>query len=139
MLRTLGVIVVSFAILGTFMALDRTVGHWYVPESRASTTNEVARELLGIWDRDAAQSEREEALNDWVRGVTSSEAPPGSVNQFKWALLRLANAGALPLVGEEMSRLSSPRQRLERLYECMGYLLATHGTASACNMVAIRE
>ncbi len=33
MLRTLGVVVISFVLLGGFMALDRLALHWYVPDA----------------------------------------------------------------------------------------------------------
>jgi len=53
MKKHLAWLLIAFVVLGTFMALDKTVGHWYVPkEPKPPTTTElVAFRLLGTWNK----------------------------------------------------------------------------------------
>jgi len=136
MVKQLACLLIVFAVLGIFMALDKTVGHWYAPEEMDAEV--VARQLLGRWDKTVPQSVRDDHTERWLAGQISISSGDTSAEQLSTALSRIANAAALPLVSTEIARLSTPREKLDRLDQCIGYLLGTTDTIIACNMQWIR-
>ena len=118
-------VVAALVIVGGFMSLDRTVGHWYVEEPL--TADDVAGAILGGWDRSQPLKPAE------VTGVIH-EASPGSAAQLQAALERLANIAALPFLQEEM-RLSD-QAFVNRVRECQAFLLGRNAIVSACNLEA---
>lgn len=130
--------VVALVVVFALVLLDRSILHWYVPATRsdAEVADGVAAILLGDWDRSIPQSKRSDnnhqSLRDSVR-----QPGPGSSAQFQRAVVRTANAAALPLIWDDEMRGASQAQALEALQQCVEYLLAINGATSACNMVPI--
>ena len=129
MLRTLTVGIVILALVGGFMALDRTVGHWYVPEAR--TADDIAREFLGDWDR-AVPLEAPEVTGK------RDEAPPGSSAQLRYALMHFANVSAILLLINDVSGLSD-QAKANRLQECEAYLLGRNASGLSCGLIPLGE
>jgi len=125
------------AVLGTFMALDKTVGHWYVPEEAETPVEPVAQYFLGHWDKSIPQTLRDEDTRRQLTGEGSTSSGDTSAQQLRSALHRIANAAALPLIRQDLAGLNSPKLELERLTQCIGYLLGTNETPVACNMQSI--
>jgi hypothetical protein len=111
------------------MALDRTVGHWYVSEG--PTADDIARQFLGDWDRSVPLKAPE------VTG-TVSEAPPGSSAQLHQALYRFANMGGAILLKDELRSLSD-QGIANRLQECEAYLLARNANTTVCGLEPIGQ
>ena len=121
--------VVCFGLLGGFMALDKTVGHWYVPEPL--TTDEIALAFLGEWDRSVP-------LKGPKLTGTSSEPPPGSTAQLQYALHNFAWVHAIWLTQADVEGLSD-QAKANRFHECTAYLMGRNANDSSCNLVPLGE
>ena len=140
-LQAVAFVVYTLAILGGAFGISYGVFEWRDNDERADA-NEVARELLGSWDKDVPQGVRADIRREFLAGegpgFTGSTGETPS-EQLSAALSRVANASALPLVAADMALLDTPKQRLDRLNECLEYLMGTHDAAIACNVQSIAE
>ena len=133
----------AFSIAATLMLVaalaiaDKTVLHVYVPEERENRelADALAQELLADWDRSVPQSVRN-AENHVALRESVLQPEPGSALQFNSALVRLANAAALPYIRADLTGLSD-EDALERLQQCVEYLLGITGSTVACNLFPI--
>ena len=125
--------IVCLSILGGFMALDKTVGHWYVPETAPMplTTDEIAQAFLGEWDRSVP-------LEGPELTRTLSEPPPGSTAQLQAALDNFANLGSVVLLTDEVRGLSD-QATANRFQECEAFLMGRNANGSSCNIVALGQ
>jgi len=111
-----------------------------VVEWRTDDADSTARDFLGAWDKDLPQSVRADLRQEFLAGETpwvvgNSGTTPS--DQLFTALARIANAAALPLLEGDLAQLQTPKERLDRLSECLEYLMGTHDAATACNLQSI--
>lgn len=141
MLRTFGLIVVSFALLGTFMALDRTVGHWYVPEAtkgdlaalnaavtdlrsgQRSLNNKVSSLDGAISSVDKRVSEVWETTVLMVKEPGEEEGYLILLQDLPGAVQRLAEATTVLAVGDTMSASGKA---------CVRWLATGEGSPTDC-------
>jgi len=127
--------IVCFAILGGFMAVDRTVGHWYVPNSNDDlmTGEEFARYILDDWDRSVPQSVRDDEREKALAGEAE---PPhvgeGSLAQLQAAFQRTGWSAVWFLVEPDIKG-TYERKRYDIGEDCGGYLFGLHNRMAACN------
>ncbi len=133
-MRVVATVVITLLIVGAFMAVDRSVLHWYTPQPLSA--DDIALTILGDWDRSVPQAERARD-NYSVLRESIGQPGPGSAVQLQRALVRTANAAALPLIGPDLAAASSERAALERLNQCVEFLLGLSGSTVACNLAPI--
>jgi hypothetical protein len=113
---------------------------WIVVEWRADDADDTAREVLSTWNMDVPAEERADLNRQFLAGEVEGwggDAGEKPSEQLYAALSRIANIAALPLIRSDLDAATSPKQMLDRLTECIEYLMGTHNAGVACNLQSI--